>query len=226
MSNQKREPFGCLAWAVIVGVILLLLSLLAPLTNRVSKVGEVMMSVSNCRQVIVSLKQYATLHDDAFPDTVITQNGGVCRSSNAAFRQMIKEEIVTDERIFGCPKSPFTPDNNIGTAPEFTEALKPGECHWMMTAELNDRMAGHIPFVFENTIYPDPPLRWRTDDDAKLSRGRSWKGKKIIIGRLDGSAAVFDLKPDGTAITNGAPNHSNQTPIDLPQPFKILYIEE
>lgn len=225
MSDQKREPFGCLAWTVIVGVILLLLSLLAPLTNRVSKVSEMMKSVSNCKQVIVSLKQYATLHDDAFPDTVMTQNGDVCRSSNAAFRQMIKEEIVTDERIFGCSKSPFTPDNNIGTAPDFTEALKPGECHWMMTAGLNELMDGNIPFVFENTLYPDPPLRWRTDD-AKPSRGRSWNRHQIVIGRLDGSATVFDLKPDGTAITSEGPHHSKQTHLNLPQPFKILDIEE
>ena len=226
MTEQMHEHFGCLAWGVIIGVILLLLSLIVPLMNRIPKQGHQTKAVSNCRQVILALKQYADLHRSEFPDTVITQNGGDCRSSNAAFRQMIKEEIVADERIFGCPKSPFTPDNNIGTAPDFTEALKPGECHWMMTAGLNELMDGNIPFVFENTLYPDPPLRWGTDDDTKPSRGRSWKEKTIIIGRLDGSATVFDLKPDGTAITNGAPNHSNQTPIDLPQPFKILDIEE
>ena len=134
MTEQMHEHFGCLAWGVIIGVILLLLSLIVPLMNRIPKQGHQTKAVSNCRQVILALKQYADLHRSEFPDTVITQNGGDCRSSNAAFRQMIKEEIVADERIFGCPKSPFTPDNNIGTAPDFTEALKPGECHWMMTA--------------------------------------------------------------------------------------------
>lgn len=214
---QPREPFGCLPWSVIGIGIVLGVALQLPLWNRVSKVSEMMKAVSNCRQIILCIKQYAGKHHSEHPDSLIMEGTGVRRTSNAAFRKMIEEEIVTEERIFGCPKSPYVPDSNIGIAPSFSEALKPGECHWMMVAGLNDDSAGNLPLVFENTLRAEWPLRWNAEKPGESVRGRVWKSRQIIVGRQDGGAEVYDVRADGTAIL---------THLDVSKPLPVLDIEE
>ncbi|MBL9132600.1 MAG: hypothetical protein JNG86_15450 [Verrucomicrobiaceae bacterium] len=214
---QPREPFGCLAWSVIGIGVVLGVALLLPLMGIVSKVGEQIKAVSNCRQIILSIKQYAAKHQSEHPDSFIMEGTGVRRTSNAAFRKLIEEKVVMEERIFGCPKSPYVPDSNIGIAPSFSEALKPGECHWMMVAGLNDDSAGNLPLVFENTLRVEWPLRWMVEKPGEAVRGRVWKGREIIVGRQDGGAEVYDLRADGTAIF---------TNLDDSKPLPVLDIEE
>lgn len=60
--------------------------------------------------------------------------------------------MITDERIFSCPGSKFFSDGEIGAAPEFKQALEPGECHWEMLKDQTATSVGNMPIIFENAL--------------------------------------------------------------------------
>jgi len=186
-----------------------------------------MKSVNNCKQIILSLKQYSKDHDSAFPD-----HGKVLfRSANEVFREWIKEGIVTDERIFGCPSSIFNPDNDIGDPPGFEKALLPGECHWMLLKGQGDFSHPDAPIVIENSLDLSWPPKWEVTSgfsswlgpEKAAKRGRSWSGGKIIIGHVDGSVSMEKLRPDGTIDWHayGTPGPDGKRWIDTLTPEQI-----
>jgi len=62
------------------------------------------------------------------------------------------------------------------------------------------------PLVIENSLNGSWPPKWDVSkpseswwsSNANQKKGRSWKGRRIIIGRNDGSVAVEKLREDGT----------------------------
>jgi len=69
---------------------------------------------------------YAAEHGGNYPDAAAPS----ATSSNEVFRQLFITEIIDNEMIFGCPHSPANPDGKIGSAPDFSDAVKAGENHW------------------------------------------------------------------------------------------------
>lgn len=194
MNEPPKQRWGCLQWGIVVGVLLLLISLLIPTFNVTAKIGDQTRALNNCKQIILSLKQYARDAGATYPD------GGHAdfRSANEVFRELFKKEILLDERIFGCPKSVFVPDNQIGKAPSFDKALMPGECHWVLVKNQSEDSPGNAALVFENCLKVSWPLTWDVSVEAGDKRGRAWPRGEIIIGRNDGSVVVEKLRPDCT----------------------------
>ena len=195
MKTKRNHAFTLIELLVVITIIAILASLAVPAFNMVQTQGNQMKGVNNCKQVILSLKQFAKDYNSAYPDSVANpQTGGIAASANDAFRFMVQEQIVTDERIFGCPAGYNTIDNNsIGVAPGFGSALLPGENHWAMTAGQTDTTVGNMPIVYENPIGNGWPPQWNADAAGQIKPGRTWTGGKIIIGRNDGSVAVEAL---------------------------------
>ncbi|WP_395751818.1 hypothetical protein [Prosthecobacter sp.] len=135
---------------------------------------------------------YARDHDATYPDKKETQ----FHSANQVFRELFREEIINDERIFGCTASPFNPDRDIGQAPLFDRALTQGECHWMLLKGQSRDSHPKTPIVIENSLTPGWPPKWSLN--ARGTRGSAWPNRKIVIGRNDGSVAVERLREDGT----------------------------
>ncbi len=195
MKTQRNHAFTLIELLVVITIIAILASLAVPAFTMVQTQGNQMKGVNNCKQIILSLKQFSKDYNSSYPDSVTNNlTGGVANSSNDAFRFMVQEQIVTDERIFGCPAGYNTMDNNsIGQAPGFASALLPGENHWAMTAGQTDATQGNMPMVFENPIGNGWPPQWNADASGQIKPGRTWPGGKIIIGRNDGSVAVEAL---------------------------------
>ncbi len=209
-------------WGVVLTVALLGWMLAAALVPFTSKSSSQMKGVSNCKQIILSLKQYAKDNGSAYPDAGPAAVG--TKSSNQIFRRLFQEEIVTDERIFGCPpRSVFVPDGDIGIKPDFAKALTPGECHWMLLKFQTDFSIGDMPIVVENALNAAWPPKWDVSDQAGNKRGRAWKGGKIIIGRNDGSVSVEKLSPVGTIDWRRMYNsgYGNKSWIDTLSPEQI-----
>lgn len=182
--NEPEKPkkgWGWLQWSVAVVVMLLMASLYVPTFARISPMANQSSTSNNCRQIIMALKIYAGDNNGVFPDG---------ETANLVFRKLIQKEVVQDERIFGGKVSPFVPDGNVGIAPNFEEAVSPGENHWMIVAGLKPGNAATIPFVFENSTNHAWPPVWRNDPQSLPLRGRVWRGGKIIAGRLDNSVNV------------------------------------
>jgi hypothetical protein len=148
---------------------------------------------SNCRQILMTLMAYAGDHDGHYPEG---------ETANDAFRELFKAGLWDDERAFTVSLSPYEPDNNIGEAPAFEQALKPGENHWAMTRGLTDEASGNAPLIFENPTQASWPPVWNADLAGKKEPGRAWKSGKIVIGRNDGSVAAEPLSSDrGPAVS-------------------------
>lgn len=160
-------------------------------------------AISNGKQVLIALKQYAANYGSSYPDSLHPRS----KSVNEVFRELFKEGVITDERIFIVPGSVFTADNDIGSAPAFGEALKPGECHWMMLKDQTDTSHPKMPVLIENALDTSWPPRWDVSPyEGKRKKGQAWPDRIVVVIRNDGSAAMEKLRPDGTLDWHSAPN--------------------
>jgi hypothetical protein len=210
MNEVPKQRWGCLQWGIVIGVFLLGWMLVASLRPYISRQGVQMQGIMNCKMIILSLRQYAKDADSAYPDGRHPE----LKSANQVFRVLFKDDIVVDERIFGCPESMFKPDNDIGAPPKFEKTLMPGECHWMLLKHQTDVSHPRTPIVIENSLNASWPPKWDVSlpfaswwsGTANKNKGRVWKGRRIIIGRNDGSVAVEKLREDGTMDWHSQPN--------------------
>jgi hypothetical protein len=82
-----------------------------------------------------ALRLYAIDHEGRFP---VGRDG-----ATHAFRELIAGGYLTDESLFFVPGSAWhdeaplrRPDNDIGTKPDFAQALERGENHWAYVSGL------------------------------------------------------------------------------------------
>lgn len=203
-NPKTRRGYGCgCAFVLAILCIWLWLSMGSNLNEQTT--ANQMKTISNGRQVIMALQQYAELMGGKFPDAV----GGGLTSSNDVFRELFKKGIVSDERIFGGMRSPFVPDNEAGGPPDFEKTLMPGECHWMLLKHPTPQAHPDTPILIENAISGSWPPRWSELPPrgfnwfgfkklALREKGQAWRGRMIVIGRLDGSVELEKLREDGT----------------------------
>ncbi|MDI1314840.1 type II secretion system protein [Prosthecobacter sp.] len=226
MKTKRNHAFTLIELLVVITIIAILAGLAVPTYNAVQTIANQTRGVSNARQIIVAMKLFSKDHSSQYPDTVANPlTGSLAQNANDAFRLMIQERIVTDERIFGCPAG-FNPDNNIGQGPNYGSALMPGENHWAITGGQTDTAGGDMPLVFENPVSPTWPPLWNADVPGQISPGRTWPSGKIIIGRNDGSVAVEALAGTrgmiGPKVMAGGVNMFNQASQGIPQ--RILQV--
>jgi len=188
---------------------LALFSLLLPNCYVIAPKADQMKATSNCRQIIMAMKAYAADHSGKYPTG---------KTANEVFRELVRAEILQDERIFGCPVSPFVHDNDVGLAPDFAKAVGQGENHWMVMDGLKDNSPENMPVVFENALQATWPPVWDGSPyEETRKRGQTWKKSKIVIGHNDSSVSLeklggVDLRrqtvqpgPDGKSIFDQVP---------------------
>jgi prepilin-type N-terminal cleavage/methylation domain-containing protein len=194
MKRALQRGFTLIELLVVITIIAILASLAVPTFNVIQDMANQTSAANNCRQIIMSMKIFANDNNSIYPDTYNNpQTGGMALTANDAFRVLIQEEIIQDERIFGAKASSFMPDNNIGTSPSFDQALQAGENHWALTQGQTTSSNGIMPLVFENPLAPSWPPQWNCDAAGQPKPGRAWRGGKIIIGRNDNSVNVESL---------------------------------
>ncbi len=221
--EQRKECWGRLQWGVVVLAIMILSSLILPTWNMIADMSAQTSAANNCRQIIMALRKWANDNNGVFPDAGTPPP----KSSNQAFRKLIQDKIIQDERIFGNVGSPFQPNNELGDAPDYPRALEPGENHWAMMAGLKIDNDGTLPLIFESTASSQWPPQWFEDTNPAV-RGRTWQTKKYIVGCLDSSVNVGQLvEEDGLLNLSSSLrqlfNQGNHCVIQFP---RILDIEE
>lgn len=171
--------------------------LLAATSSCSCESGQITKSIANCRQIIIAIRIYAEDHDGAYPDAIVP----FATDSNTVFRQLIIEGALEEEKIFGAGASRYTPDGDIGSAPDYARALQPGENHWAMTKGLSDGAPGGIPLVYENPVQATWPPTWNASMAGRSVKGRSLSGGKVIIGTNDTSVELMRLTSSkGTSV--------------------------
>ncbi len=188
--NYTRQGFTLIELLVVITIIAILAGLAMPAFTTVQEKARIMEGSSNCRQIIIALKSYAGDNSGNYPDADKDEQP---QTSNDAFRMLIKGQYLSDEKVFTCAGSPFRGDNNIGESPDYEEALKPGENHWVMTKQLSDSAPSNAPLVFENPVSESWPPAWDANAKGKQIKGRAWKSGKIIVGMNDSSVSAEPL---------------------------------
>ncbi len=221
MKTKRNHAFTLIELLVVITIIAILAGLAVPAYNMVQTLANQNKGVNNARQIILAMKLFSKDHSSQYPDSVANPlTGSLAQNANDAFRFMIQEKIVSDERIFGCPAG-YNPDGNLGQSPSYSYALLPGENHWSMTANQTDTTVGNMPLVYENPASLSWPPLWNADMAGKIAPGRTWTGGKIIIGRNDGSVAVEALAGDkgmvGPRVMAGGMNLFTQASDGIPQ---------
>jgi type II secretory pathway pseudopilin PulG len=220
-SGSGRAMAGLImGYLTSVGIvpIAILASLAVPAFSKIQEKANQTKAMNNARQIIIGLKLYAADNNGEYPDKL--KNGSSVTDSNTAFRELFINGQLQDEHIFGCPGGLYVPDGNIGSPPEYREALTLGENHWAMTRGLTGLATGGFPLIFENTSSGTHwPPTWNSAIAGRPLPSRAWPGGKIIIGFNDGSVDVVRLqpgpsehaspmpKPDGTPVFPTAPGN-------------------
>ena len=221
-ATPPKQTMGWGCWIFGIVIVVGLAAVASPMMGVVSERANQMKASNNCRQIIMSMKVYASDHNGAYPTGA---------TANEAFRKLIQEEILPDERIFGSPVSRYMPDGNIGFRPEYASALMPGELHWMLVDDMNEKSPGAQALVFENSLDTTWPPRWDPKKKGSAVRGRTWKGPglifwdhQIVIGRNDVSVSVEPVDPKTGHLES---QFQPGSPFPIPQgDLKLLDIEE
>ena len=209
---QPTKGWGWMAWALVGLLVLLALGFVIPWMREVNDRANGMWTESYCRQIIISLKAYASDHGGKYPEGA---------TSNDAFRELFKAGLAEEETVFSAPDSPYVGDNEVGKAPGYTEALKAGENHWAMTKGLRDDEPGNSPLLFENPASASWPPKWDSRLINVAKPGRVWKGNRIVVGRNDGSTNLEHLS-SGAALVTVQPNSEGKNLFDLAGPHEVL----
>ncbi len=190
MKTKIHGGFTLLELLVVITIIGILASQALPALVGMTQKGHLAQASSNARQIAMALRSYAGDHNGLYPDA---DRKNPAQTANDAFRRLLTTGVMKDERIFGCAVSPHVPDADIGKAPDFSQALEPGENHWCMTQNLSDSSDGNAPLVFENPIAQAWPPTWNCDAAGRAVDGRAWRGGRIVIARNDGSVGAEEL---------------------------------
>lgn len=208
---SHRSCLATLAALVLAGSLVLLWAWI-----WFQDVGKEHHACTTARGIVMCLKTWAHDHSGEYPDSIVGENA----SANMAFRELFKSDVVQDERVFRGERSPYFADGEIGSAPDFTKALEPGENHWMLVAGLSNASSDRTPLFFENALDASWPPKWLPGFFMHHVRGRSWRGKGIVVGFNDNSTLLVPLKKQGNYLT--LPDDVLQ---GLPA-LKVLDIEE
>ncbi len=202
-ENEPEKPkkgWGCLQWGVVVALLCLLGLYLTPRYGLITPRANQMKGASNARQILGLLLTYAVDNGGQYPD----HGKDLSKlTSNVAFRSLVQEGLVQDETIFSCPGSSFRADKILGEAPDYKQALLPGENHWMLTAGLTNRSLSHSAVIMENAVQPAWPPKWSPYSKTVVSffsfsepnrrPGAAWKDGKILVAFNDASVLAVSL---------------------------------
>jgi prepilin-type N-terminal cleavage/methylation domain-containing protein len=206
-KNAASNAFTLIELLVVIAIIAILASIALPAFIGVQERAKQTKDMSNAKQVLLSLKQFAIDHNGVFPakapavdyDTATTLLTSASKSNDAFW--WLFPTYLTDELLFVVPGSVWSPgaDNKLDAAGSGArvETLKVGECGYAYVLGLQDTSNAGFPLVADGFANPAAPSTYTTD---KTLAGGVWGGKKGIVAFVDGSAQAMSC----TDFTAGA----------------------
>jgi prepilin-type N-terminal cleavage/methylation domain-containing protein len=203
MKNMKKpvvsNAFTLIELLVVIAIIAILASIALPAFIGVQERAKQTKDMSNAKQILLALKQFALDHNGVFPNKApaadydtATTNLTSSNTSNDAFWWLFPT-YLTDESLFVVPGSAWSPgaNNVLETQPASSrsETLAAGENGYAYIIGLNDTSNAAFPLVADGFITGATPPWTYTQD--KTVAGGVWGGKKAVVAFVDGSAQVM-----------------------------------
>jgi prepilin-type N-terminal cleavage/methylation domain-containing protein len=203
MTKSKLNAFTLIELLVVISIIAILAGIALPVFSEVQIRGAQTKGISNAKQILLGCKLYAMDHNSIFPGKEEDQNGNPTNndvsSANEALAALLPDYLKT-EQLFFMAKSAFTPlppDEKFASS---GQKLTAGENHWAYVLNMTETSSGGFPLLADGFASPSD----HTYTDKEGEKGGVWKGKKAIVGRVDGGAEA--LKLNRAMKVPGSPN--------------------
>jgi prepilin-type N-terminal cleavage/methylation domain-containing protein len=210
-TTKFSSAFTLIELLVVIAIIAILASIALPVFSSVQERGKQTKDMSNGKQIVLALKQFAVDHNGVFPNkapgdvTSTNYDAGAiplaaANFSNDAFWWLFPT-YLTSEDIFnvgGSAWSPNPPDNKLDLPTDTgrTETLKAGECAYEYITAQNDTSNPQFPLVMDaGTALGEGDV---TYTNLQSNKGGIWKAKKAIVIFVDGSGQIMTVN-DQTA---------------------------
>jgi len=209
---KTSSAFTLIELLVVIAIIAILASIALPAFSSVQERAKQTKDLSNGKQIVLALKQFALDNNGEFPNkpygSGVSTPGdyassitilGAGNKSNEAFRWLLPI-YVRSELIFQVPGSAWNPTGaddvldasyGVNTLPG---TLSAGECGYSYITALNDTSDPAFPLVVDG---------WKpgaiTYDNVKSNQGGVWGGQRAIAILVDGSGQVMKCNDQTTA---------------------------
>ena len=193
MKIQRHESrgFTLIELLVVISIIALLATVATPMMNKARQTARMVPATNNVKSILTSLTLYAGEYGGLYPEGE--------ESANDAYRKLFESHCDNEkmfhqlgDRVFCDPVNP--PDEEIGEANGEANgsALEAGENHWAYVSGLTDSNRSNTPIIADGFtgsigVYDDKNHVWA-------------KGKKAIVGYVNGAAAAEKLTADWTIL--------------------------
>jgi len=202
-KNAALNAFTLIELLVVIAIIAILASIALPAFIGVQERAKQTKDLSNAKQVVLALRQFAVDNNGEFPnrqygtgtpnsDYPSSQLLAAGNTSNDALRWLLPTYLRT-EQIFLVPGSVWSPnadevlDPTYGT-PATPGTLNAGENGYSYMTGLTDTSESTEPLIADGWITGG--IVYSTDKTAK---GGVWGGTKAVVAFVDGSGQVMKV---------------------------------
>ena len=197
-TTKRTQGFTLIELLVVISIIAILAGLGLRAFPAAIKKARLTESTSNAKQILLTVKLFASDNDGAFPFEAVSTDGGVTPGaalaagsfSNQAFDNLIfSGKYPIGKGFFINKNSGWCKPAVNDTTTEHAKTVRPGQCDWMYILGLSDASPGTWPLI--TTATAAAALTYTNDKSVK---GGVWGGTDAIVGFCDGSARAVSEK--------------------------------
>ncbi len=192
--TSRTQGFTLIELLVVISIIAILAGLGLKAFPAAIKKARLSESLSNAKQILTTLKLFATDNDGSYPSSAIdpatgTPTGTAFASgdfSNKAFENIISKYQI-GKTFFINKNSAYCKGAKVDTSLADSKVLSQGQNDWLYVSGMSDTTNGNWPLIATATA------AGYTYTSDKTAKGGVWEGTDAIVGYCDASA-----KPAGS----------------------------
>jgi len=150
-TNHRKQGFTLIELLVVISIIAMLAAGGFAGYSKIMPGVKANSAATSGRNIFTMLSTWAQDNDQAFPEAT--------QASNDAFRELFRKRLLDSggEKLFSIAgdawhdNSPSGdkkgPDNDIGSEPDFNQALAPGECCWAYVTGMDTSSSSQLPLL-------------------------------------------------------------------------------
>ena len=187
-KGARTEGFTLIELLVVISIIAILAGLAMPVFSTALRKGRITDSLSNCKQINLALRMFASDNDGIFPTHTATVGGvaGVALAAgnfaNEAFENLMPK-YTTSKKIFATKTSAYCKSPVADTGIADSNLIKTGQNDWLYIAGLVETSDARWPLIANGTK-SEADLTYTS---VTTDKGGVWGGNDAIVGFCDGS---------------------------------------